>query len=161
MPIPDSIQACPLFFELFEDEIKTIVKDCRILQYEEGDIIIREGDLGEEIFVILDGSAAVEKNIKEKNERIRVQDLVVGDVFGELCLIGEKKRQADIISTDISNILEITYNNIFSLFKSNPRQFGILMLNISRLLTKRLSNSNQRLVQMNEEIKKLKDSSQK
>ena len=104
MPIPDSVQACPLFFELFEDEIKVIVKDCRILQFEEGDKIIREGDLGEEIFVILDGSAAVEKTSKEKNKRIRVQDLVVGDVFGELCIIGEKTRQADIVSTDISNI---------------------------------------------------------
>ena len=136
---------------MFDSEIESVVEHCTIYQYNPNEYVLKEGDHGEEIFVILDGKASIQK--RSDQGTIEVQKLKDGDVFGELCIIGEKIRQADIVTSDVSNILEITYQNIFYLFKNKPKVFSIIMLNIARLLTKRLSNSNRIILELNKKNK--------
>ena len=138
MHIPYSVRSCPLFFELHKSEIESIVKDSTIMRFEKEEKIIRQGELGEELFIILSGLAVVEVIKNTSKEQKKIQELVYGDVFGELCIIGEKKRQADVVCIESCDVLRISYNSIYALYKKQPKCFGILMLNISRLLTKRL-----------------------
>lgn len=141
MNIPSILRACPLFFELYDKEIEKIVKACNVLSFKESEKIVNDGEEGNQIFVVLDGKAYVEKDLVSK--KIFIQDLNSGDVFGEMVLVGEQIRSADIISKGKSSILEIPYNHIFRLYKKEPKIFGLLMLNMSRLLTKKLKATNQ------------------
>ena len=154
MAIPDLLKSCPLFFELYDKEIEKIVKHCSVYTFSDGDVVVEDGEEGDQIFVLLDGEARVEKALPEG--RITIQKLRAGDVFGELALMGQKTRTADIVSGDISHILEIKYNDIFVLFKKEPRIFGLLLLNISRLISKRLANSNSIIVDLQEKLNKSK-----
>ena len=95
MAIPDLLKSCPLFFELYDKEIEKIVRSCAVYTFSDGDTIVEDGEQGDQIFVLLDGEANVEKALPEG--RIIIQGLRAGDVFGELALMGQKTRTADIV----------------------------------------------------------------
>ena len=152
MAIPDMLKSCPLFFELYDKEIEKMVRYCSVYTFDSGDKIVEDGEIGDQIFVVLEGIAYVEKQLPRG--RIRIQPLKAGDVFGELALMGEKTRTADIVADELTYVLEIKYEDIFILFKKEPRIFGLLLLNISRLISHRLAKSNKIIVDLQEKLDK-------
>ncbi len=145
------LKSCPLFFELYDAEIEKMVKYCTVYTFEEGDKVISDGEEGDQVFVMLEGHAMVQKNMG--SEIVKIQPLKAGDVFGEMSLMGEKTRQADIVTTDTSFILEIKYDQIFSLFKEEPKIFGLVLFNLSRLVSRRLAASNQIIIGLQKELR--------
>ena len=83
MSIVNVIKSSPLFFELFDEEIDSIIQDCHVLNLEPGDYIFKEGEDGNEIFLILSGGAAVKKS------DVILVELKKGDLFGEMVLLDE------------------------------------------------------------------------
>ena len=145
------LKSCPLFFELYDAEIEKMVKYCTVYTFEEGDKVISDGEEGDQVFVMLEGHAMVQK--ETGSEIVKIQPLKAGDVFGEMSLMGEKTRQADIVTTDTSFILEIKYDQIFSLFKEEPKIFGLVLFNLSRLVSRRLAASNQIIIGLQKELR--------
>ena len=143
MSIINVIKGSPLFFELFDEEIESIVEDCGVLNLEEGDYIFKEGDEGNELFLILSGSALVKKG------DVTLVELKKGDLFGEMVLLDERIRTADIVAKTYTDVLVLSYDVIFSIFKKNPKIFSLLMLNLCRLLAKRLKGSSEEIKRLN------------
>ena len=148
------LKSCPLFFELYDQEIEKIVKYCSVYTVDPDQKIISDGEVGDQIFVLLEGEALVVKDTG--SERIPIQPLKPGDVFGEMSLMGEKTRQADVVSTSICHVLEISYAKIFELFQKEPKIFGLVVFNISRLVSKRLAAANSIIVQLQNKDKNQK-----
>jgi len=150
MAIPDLLRGCPLFFELFDTEIERITRYCSVSTHEPGGAIVSEGQEGDEIFVILEGSAHIEK-LTQKGP-LRLHTLRKGDPFGELVLVDERKRSADIVAAENCSVLEMHYSQIFSLYEEEPRIFGLIMLNLSRLLARRMRETNLSLQALREQV---------
>jgi len=148
MAIPDLLRGCPLFKELYDKELEKIVRHCSVYNFKKDDLIVQEGEEGDAIFVILEGDAKVQKTIA--GGTIQIQPLSRGDVFGEMVLLDERIRSADVLAVTNCAILELKYGSVFQLFKKEPRIFGILILNLSRLLAQRLRGSNQIIVELGE-----------
>ncbi|MBT3984581.1 MAG: cyclic nucleotide-binding domain-containing protein [Bacteriovoracaceae bacterium] len=140
MSIVEVVKGCPLFYELYDDEILDIIKRCVVAQYNEGDFIIKQGAIGTDIFVILSGE--VDVTVDTNDGQKKITSLKSGDLFGELVLINETKRTANIVCCESSKILVISYKDFYSYYQKKPKIFSILVLNVTRLLTKRLKNAN-------------------
>lgn len=149
MSIINTIKGSPLFYELFDEEIETIIEDCHVLNLEAGDYIFHEGDTGDEIFLILTGAALVKKG------DVTLVELRKGDLFGEMVLLDERTRTADIVSSTYTDVLVLSYEVIFGVFKKNPKIFSLLMLNLCRLLAKRLKGSSDQIKKLNGMIAEL------
>lgn len=149
MSIINIIKSSPLFFELFDDEIEIIVETCNVMSLEEGDYIFKENDEGNETFLILTGAANV-----QKGDTI-LAELKKGDLFGEMVLLEEKTRTADIVAKTYTDVLVMDFDSIFGIFKKNPKIFSLLMLNLCRLLAKRLKGSSEKIKLLNSKIKEL------
>jgi CRP-like cAMP-binding protein len=143
MSIINVIKSSPLFFELFDEEIDSIVQDCSVLSLEKGDYIFKEGDEGNEIYLILSGGAFVQKG------DVKLVELRKGDLFGEMVLLDERTRTADIVSSNYTDVLVLSYDVIFGIFKKNPKIFSLLMLNLCRLMAKRLKGSSEEIKRLN------------
>lgn len=150
MSIINIIKSSPLFFELYDEEVESIIEDCQVLSLEEGDFIFKEGDEGNEIYLILTGGAAVKKG------ELTLVELKKGDLFGEMVLLDERTRSADIVANTYTDVLVLSYDVIFGVFKKNPKVFSLLMLNLCRLLAKRLKSSSNELKNLNNVIADLK-----
>jgi CRP-like cAMP-binding protein len=76
-------------------------------------VVIREGDPGDSLCIIVKGTVEV-----RKGDRV-VAELTAGDFFGELSLIDGEPRSADVIATDDVTLLKLTASN-FDPLLSDP-----------------------------------------
>lgn len=90
------------------------------LHFEKGDVIFHEGDIGDYLYIIINGSVDVLKKKGDKDEKVAT--LTKGEFFGEMALLNERTRTATIRCD--------TPTDLLALRKSD---FGILIANFSGL----------------------------
>ncbi|MGH3041917.1 MAG: cyclic nucleotide-binding domain-containing protein [Gaiellaceae bacterium] len=83
----------PLFKNLSRAELVELAKLTEDLEFGEGKVLAREGDIGHEFFVIVDGEVAVTKAGEE------VRKLGSGDFFGEIALIWDSPRRTATVTS--------------------------------------------------------------
>ncbi len=128
---------------MYDEEIEKVSKSQTVHHYQTGEYIIKEGQHADQIFILLEGVAELEK--QAVGGRIRVERIKQGEVFGLLMLLDEKPYSIDIIARTPCAVLEIKHRSIMSLFDKNPRIFAVMTLNICRILGRRLRSSYSRL----------------
>ncbi len=153
MSILNTIKGCPLFYELYDSEIIKIVEKCQVLHLQPNDYIFRNNEMGDDLFLILSGSAVVEKN------GLKLASLRKGDLFGEMVLLKDNKRNADIYSDNFSSVLRINYDDIFSFYQNDKKIFSLLTLNLARLMATRLKKAGSHIADLKEKIHDLEQNS--
>lgn len=154
MSIAQIVKGCPLFHEIYDEEIEEIIKDCFVASFKPGDLIIKQGDTSSDICVILTGEAEV--IVHKGTSKFSIVKLGRGDLFGELVLINETQRTADIVATEDTDILVMTYEHFFSNFSTKPQIFALMILNVTRLITKRLKASNMKIEELSAQLNQKK-----
>lgn len=109
--------------------------------YKDGEIICREGDSGQDMFVIQSGQAAVIKQTREGEVTMAI--LKAGDIFGEMALFDRMPRSATVKASGTARILTIDKKGFLSKVCEDPSlAFQILesMSQRIRELTQELAN---------------------
>lgn len=102
-------------FKLLPDEkLECLAKDCREVTLKIGEILFREGDPGESMFVVLTGEVYVEK--EDTVIALRGQ----GEYFGEMTLLEGKPRSATVKAVKVCRLLEVFKGQFLDHFASNP-----------------------------------------
>lgn len=92
------------FLQAFGDRhLKEILGVSRVLVYESEELIIPEGAFGDRLYVLLNGKVRVTKN----RSPITVLDQV-GEVFGELSVLGNETRTASVHALETTWCLELS-----------------------------------------------------
>ncbi len=101
-----------------------------------GQPIIRQGESGNEMFVLIGGRAEVRVSLDGHSRVLR--QVTRGDVFGEMGLIRQHSRMADVIATDDVEVLVV--NDVFlgRMQRRYPRIGAKIFLNIAKILSDRL-----------------------
>lgn len=73
------------------------------LHFEPGEIIFNEGDIGDYLYIIVEGEVEVLK--KENGKDRHVANLRQGEYFGEMALLSERQRSATVRCTKPTNVL--------------------------------------------------------
>jgi CRP-like cAMP-binding protein len=111
----DALGRAPLFRPLSRGELVELAKLTEDLEVEEGRVLAREGDIGREFFVIVDGEVAVTKDGTE------VRRLSSGDFFGEIALIWESpRRTATVTAASPLRFFVLTRQAFRSLIDHHP-----------------------------------------
>ena len=96
-----------LLKDLTPDEFKQIVAKLNLRHYEKGSVIVKEGDPGNSLFIVVRGEVRVLTQTPMKKE-VFLANLGEGEFFGEIALLTGKPRTATIITNTISELLELT-----------------------------------------------------
>jgi len=136
MSIQNIIRGAPLFNDLYDDEIDVVLRECQVMQLAPGEKVFNEGDVGEDIYLILRGKVSIIKG------GIHIADLTKADLFGEMILLYEGTRSTSAFAETHSDLLLLNYKSIMKMYDKNPRAMSIMMLNLARLLAERLKKSN-------------------
>jgi cAMP-dependent protein kinase regulator len=75
--------------------------------YKAGDYIIKQGDLGDRFYFIFEGEAVATKRLEYGKAPIEVMQYFKGSYFGELSLINDAPRAANVIAKTDWNVLSI------------------------------------------------------
>jgi len=102
------ISKIPLFKQLPQSEVPRLAEQFIIKKYKPDEIIVTQGDIGEDLYVIRSGEAKV-FIIKEDSEiRTEVAKLKAGDYFGESALIHNATRNASVEASTHLETLSIS-----------------------------------------------------
>ena len=108
-----------LFADLSRDEFKQIVSKLNLRHYDKGAVVVKEGDPGDSIFVVVRGEVRVLTQTPAKKE-ILLANLGEGEFFGEIALLTGKPRTATIITNAKSELLELTKDDYEKLISKYP-----------------------------------------
>ena len=73
--------------------------------YSDGDVICRQGEPGDRMYVIQDGKAVVLR--EEGGAAVVVRELTAGDVFGEMAIFERQPRSATVCAKGAARILTL------------------------------------------------------
>ncbi len=122
-----------IFKTLNQDDLKDFVSLLRLRKYVPNDCIIRKGDPGKNLFIILSGSVDV-----VDQDGISITRLRNGEVFGEMSLISGDRVGATIKVVDPTTVLYIRGQDFLKVLN----RFPSLQMYFARLLSRRLAKSN-------------------
>lgn len=95
--IRDKLLESFMFTSLDEDELSTVVLACVETKVKEGTEIIKQGDNGDKLYIIENGTVECLKNTSTETNK-HLCDLHPGDAFGELSLLYNCPRAATVIA---------------------------------------------------------------
>ncbi|MBC8209978.1 MAG: MMPL family transporter [Gammaproteobacteria bacterium] len=139
------------FHGLNNFEIKKAILSGNIVQFNQGDIMVEQGQDGTDMYVILEGSAAVAR--KEDDGSVHtLGTLTVGDLFGEISLLANYHRMARVTAREYAKVLVIKWDSISQLGRFHPRISMKLFRNLSSVISKRMANPARNDLVMRDEV---------
>jgi CRP-like cAMP-binding protein len=110
----DTLSEVPLFEGLSKRHLGRIAKLARLRRFESGSVIVRTGDPGRSFYVLLDGGAKV---MRPGRRSLR---LGAGAFFGEMALIDDSPRSADVVAEGDALALTIDRAGFAKLLRAEP-----------------------------------------
>ena len=111
----DALAKAPLFSALSKQELGALAKATEDIEVEEGKVLTRQGDLGREFFVIVEGEVSVTQDGNE------IRRLGPGDFFGEIALIYDNaRRTATVTASSPLRFFVLTRQSFRSLLEHQP-----------------------------------------
>jgi len=125
------LRVCPLFTQLNDEELSLIFNKLEKLELSEGDILFRENDIDDAMFILISGRLLVYTESK------KVQHVIgyvrPGEIAGELSLFSTEPRAASIKAMDHSSLLRLKKSEFQSLCTAYPQ----LLWDISSIIAAR------------------------
>jgi CRP-like cAMP-binding protein len=124
--LQEAVAAIPFFSPLSVDERKKLADEATLHVFNAGEIIIREGDPGRSIYVILDGQVRVFTR-DHHGEELELAVLGIGQFFGEMSFLTGKPRSGSVMAQDTSVIVELSYTSMRRVVKEHPTVKKVLV----------------------------------
>lgn len=125
-----ALKRAPLFEELSKKELTTLVSATDDLALDPGTVLCREGRIGTEFFVIVEGDAEVTQSGK------RIATLSGGDFVGEIALLTETKRTATVTATTPLRCFVLTQSAFRRVLADSPS----VQVKVMKSLAERLAH---------------------
>jgi hypothetical protein len=100
-----SLPPTPLFSDLQPGELEEVVEALQRHRVEAGWTVVREGDAGDSLFVVVSGALSV--TMREDGQEVELAILREGDFFGEVALLTGQPRSATVRTLLASELLEM------------------------------------------------------
>jgi CRP-like cAMP-binding protein len=95
------------FHKIPPANIQAIFMRMQQINYNSGDVILKQGAEGDYFYVLTRGSAIVTRETPLSKEGIKLAELQVGDTFGEEALISDAKRNATITMSSDGSVMRL------------------------------------------------------
>jgi len=109
-----ALRSAPLFEDLSRKELSQLARVSEDLQVDPGTVLCREGEIGHEFFVIVDGKV----KISRKGRRIATRD--GGDFVGEIALLEQIPRTATVTAETPVRLFVLTRKDFRHLLDETP-----------------------------------------
>ena len=110
----EALKAAPLFQGLSKKELTELARHSEDLEVPAGHVLTKEGDTGQEFFVIVDGTTEI--TVKGKS----LGDRGAGEFIGEIALLEDTKRTATVTAKTPLRLFVLTRQDFRALVDQNP-----------------------------------------
>jgi CRP-like cAMP-binding protein len=122
----DHLARVPLFSACSQKDLKLVAKRAEDVKVDTGKRLVTEGDTGTEFFVIVDGTATVQRHGQ------KVAEVGPGDFFGDLALLDRAPRNATITADTPMELLVLGQREFAGLIDDVPEFAHKLLAGLAR-----------------------------
>lgn len=127
-----------LFGGISDESLGRLASELPEVRAEPGKIVVQEGELSTEMFVVIGGELEVIKRAAD-GSTVKVALLGPGDWFGEMAILDVQPRSASVRALAPSVLLSMTADHVDRLlYRVAPKDYSLLIMNIARELSRRL-----------------------
>ena len=138
------LSSLPFFSGLNKDQLASVSDHIESLDLEPESKIFSEGDIGDSVFFIIEGTLEVIKD-SDWGETVKLTTLTNGGSFGEMSVIDNYPRSATVVAQTKAWILKLKKED-FNTIIDNHQDIGLIMLKeLSRFLCRHVRQANESL----------------
>lgn len=138
------LQRVSLFAEFTSDELKTFLELTDTVRFTAGSYIVRQDEPGDCMYVLLNGKARVRH--RRKGQEFELAMLGDGDFFGELALVDEGPRMADVLAEKECVCLKASQAVFRVLAGVQPGAALKFFVAVARVVVNRMRRTNSRYI---------------
>jgi len=101
-------------------EIERVLPYIMLYEYNEGEVVFKEGDLGDCFYIIREGSVMVTVKRGVLWMKKKLATLESRQFFGEMALISDERRTATITCLEVTQLFALNVKDFKYLIKKNP-----------------------------------------
>lgn len=129
------LKAVPLFASLSPPELEAVAEHMRQCHWDTGEIIFRQGDAGDAMYIIKDGRVKIFSTEGESEITYTIYES--GDYFGEFSLIDGEARSASAATLTKTEAMVLDSSNLLRLLTEHPE----ISLSIMKGIVKRIRHT--------------------
>lgn len=136
-----ALKQVPIFDGLSDRDFNTISKIVHHREYEVDEFVFQSGTPGLGMYIILQGEAVI-KGVNPDGENIELTQLSSGNFFGEISLISEDNRIANVVAISKCKLVAFFRSDLLDIIIRSPKLGNKILLNLATILGNRLTHSN-------------------
>jgi CRP/FNR family transcriptional regulator, cyclic AMP receptor protein len=129
-----------LFRNVDDTDLTTFSRSLREHPLRRGQVLFREGDHGDEMFLVRAGSIVVSKGVTGRVEQVLAR-MGAGDFFGEMALFDRSPRSATIQADTEVTLLVLDRDSLARLTADSPRAAAAFFQSLVHIFIERLRAS--------------------
>ena len=136
--------AMDLFAEFTEPEISTLAELAEPCSFQKGERIVAQDSTGDAMFILVEGGVRVLH--RSESGSVELALLGAGEFFGELALVDNGPRCADVEAVDDCVLLRIPQGSVRALAGVYPNAAFKFLIAVGRVLVKRMRFGNKKYI---------------
>jgi serine/threonine protein phosphatase PrpC len=142
----DVIAKTPLFARLSDRELLRVMQAVQVRSCKDGEVVIREGDKGDELFIVLEGQVRVSRGDQT------LTHFGPGEHFGEMALIRSVPRSATVTAVGPAELVVIRRADFFEILRKEHEVAVKMLWQFLGVLADRLDHTSSELHEMKREL---------
>ena len=139
---PEALRRVKILAGMSEENLARFLGYMEVQTARQWTLIVRQGERGDSMFLVLDGEVRVRLLIDGKETTLVT--LAAGDFFGEVSLFDQGPRSADVIANTDAVLLKISHRAFANLSQTAPELAAPILIGIGKTLTARIRADSKR-----------------
>lgn len=130
----------PLFSNLNSQQLESIGSHLAISVVEKGEIILKQGEVADSLYVIVAGRVKIYMN-DESGREVLLKTLAAGDFFGEIPMFDQEPRTANVATLERCHLQVLSYKSFKKCIERSPD----IATKVMETLAKRLREADRKI----------------
>jgi len=139
---PSSLRRIKILAAMEERHLASFLQYLEVVKFLPGAVLFQKGDHGDAMFMVLEGEVRARDLVGGRESTLAT--LGVGECVGELAVIDESPRSADVVVNTEAVLLKISASALKKLFQEAPALAAPFLLALSKTITARIRATTKR-----------------
>jgi hypothetical protein len=136
--LPEQLRQFELFTAVSNEQLTRFLEFAEFVSADPGDLLIKKGDPGDAIYFLLSGT--VRARLVIGGEEQKLATIPSGTFFGEIAMLTQNLRTADIVVSEPSRLLRMSAQALIAMNEQLPNVTSPIFFAMCRTLAGRLSD---------------------
>jgi CRP/FNR family cyclic AMP-dependent transcriptional regulator len=133
---PGALRRIKIFADMDERQLASFLQYMEVLNLLPGAVVFHKGEQGDAMFLVLQGEVRARSMVGGRESTLSTMG--VGECFGELAVVDESSRSADVVANLETVLLKISAGALKRLFQEAPALAAPFLMALSKTITARV-----------------------